>query len=347
MDEFGVHLDYRFDILDWVGARYSMWSSIGVALAIAVGREHFLAFLAGAHSMDAHFRTAPGSENLPILIGLLGVWNINFLKLLTLAVLPYDDRLKPFSAYLQQLEMKSNGKSVMKDGKPVESETAPLVWGEPVNNAQHSFFQLLDPGTQRVAFDFPLPARFSSDNQDQQNLAIANCLAQAEVFLNGQSADVVRAADLEWPNLPPERLEPLIPQKVDQGSRPSAMVLLQRADAYTLGELVALYEHKVITQEVISGISSLYQWRGELGKRLAGQLIPIVRRPVQRQSCLGPGSEASLLQSRKLPSFLCQGRPPIKYNNELSRAEAPRWSDHLPPLYVQPTPGLRCPWTPL
>jgi glucose-6-phosphate isomerase len=287
MDEFGVHPDYRFDMWDWVGGRYSLWSSIGVSLAIAIGRDNFLALLAGGHEMDEHFRTAPWSENLPVLMALTGIWNINFLKLPTLAVLPYDDRLKRFSAYLQQLEMESNGKSVMMDGKPVESETAAVIWGEPGDNAQHSFFQLLHQGTPRAALDFLVPAQSSCQDQDHQNLAIANCVAQAEAFLNGQSADTVRA-DLERQNIPPERLEPLIPQKVHQGGRPSTIVLFQRTDPTTLGKLIALYEHKVFTQGVIWGINSFDQWGVELGKKLAEQLIPLVKDPANaRQTSAG------------------------------------------------------------
>ena len=279
MDEFGVHPDYRFDMWDWVGGRYSMWSSIGVSLAIAIGRENFLELLAGGHAMDEHFRTAPWQENLPVLMALAGIWNINFLNLPTLAVLPYDDRLKRFSAYLQQLEMESNGKSVMLDGKPVECATAPVIWGEPGNNAQHSFFQLLHQGTPRAALDFLVPAQSSCGDQDHQNLAIANCFAQAEAFMNGQSPDAVRA-DLERQNVPPERLEPLIPQKVHQGSRPSTIVLFQKLDPATLGKLIALYEHKVVTQGVVWGINSFDQWGVELGKKLAEQLIPAVKDPV-------------------------------------------------------------------
>jgi glucose-6-phosphate isomerase len=246
-----------------------------------------MALLAGGHEMDEHFRTAPWEENLPVLMAVAGIWNINFMKLPTLAVLPYDDRLKRFSAYLQQLEMESNGKSVMQDGKPVESETAAVIWGEPGDNAQHSFFQLLHQGTQRAALDFLVPAQSSCHNQDHQNLAIANGVAQAEAFLNGQSADTVRA-DLERQNLPPERLEPLIPQKVHQGSRPSTIVLFQKTDPTTLGKLIALYEHKVFTQGVIWGINSFDQWGVELGKKLAEQIIPAVKDPAAaRQASAG------------------------------------------------------------
>src|SRR4029077_11719142 len=193
MDAFGIHPQYRFQMWDWVGGRYSLWSSIGVALAIAIGERNFLEFLAGGHEMDEHFRGAPWADNLPALMGLIAVWNINFMKLPTLAVLPYDDSLRRFPAYLQQLEMESNGKSVLLDGRPAECATAAVIWGEPGNNAQHSFFQLLHQGTPRAALDFLLPARSSCATQPQQNLAIASCLAQAEAFMDGQSPDTVRA----------------------------------------------------------------------------------------------------------------------------------------------------------
>jgi glucose-6-phosphate isomerase len=278
MNEFGVHPDYRFDMWDWVGGRYSLWSSIGVSLAIAVGRPNFLDFLAGGHALDEHFRTAPWSENLPALMGLIGVWNINFLKLPTLAVLPYDDSLRRFPAYLQQLEMESNGKSVLLDGAPVECETAAVIWGEPGNNAQHSFFQLLHQGTPRAALDFLLPVRSSCGNQAQQNLAIASCLAQAEAFMAGQSADTVRA-ELEGQRMTPEQIRALIPHKVDPGSRPSTLVLFRQLDPTTLGKLIALYEHSVLTQSVVWGIDAFDQWGVELGKKLTQQLAPAVEDP--------------------------------------------------------------------
>jgi glucose-6-phosphate isomerase len=278
MDEFGVHPDYRFEMWDWVGGRYSLWSSIGVSLAIAIGRANFLAMLAGGHEMDEHFRSAPWHENLPALLGFLGVWNIDFMHLPTVAVLPYDDRLRRFPAYLQQLEMESNGKSVMLDGKPVECETAAVIWGEPGNNAQHSFFQLLHQGTQRASLDFLLPAKSSCGQQQHQDLAIANCLAQAEALMAGQSAEAVRA-DLERQNLPPERIEALIPHKVHAGSRPSTIILFEQLDPLTLGKTIALYEHKVLTQSVFWGINAFDQWGVELGKRLAENLIPAVQDP--------------------------------------------------------------------
>jgi glucose-6-phosphate isomerase len=278
MDEFGVHPDYRFQMWDWVGGRYSIWSSIGVSLAIAIGERNFLDFLAGGHELDLHFRSAPWQDNLPALMGLIAVWNINFLALPTLAVLPYDDSLRRFPAYLQQLEMESNGKSVMLDGKPVESQTAAVIWGEAGNNGQHSFFQLLHQGTPRAALDFLLPVRSSVGNQPQQNLAIASCLAQAEALCNGQSAATVRA-ELTRQGMPAAKLEALIPHKIDPGSRPSTIVLFQQLDPATLGRLIALYEHNVLTQSVVWGINAFDQWGVELGKKLTEQLAPAVLDP--------------------------------------------------------------------
>jgi glucose-6-phosphate isomerase len=278
MDEFGVHPQYRFRMWDWVGGRYSLWSSIGVSLAIAIGREHFLALLEGGHEMDEHFRKAPWPENLPALMGLTGIWNINFEGLPTLAVLPYDERLARLPAYLQQLEMESNGKSVTVEGRRVEWQTAAVIWGEPGNNAQHSFFQLLHQGTPRAALDFLLPAQSSCGNRPQQDLAIASCLAQAEAFMSGQSAEAVRA-DLEHRQMPKERIAELIPHKVHPGCRPSTLIAFPRLDPATLGKLIALYEHKVFTQGVVWGINSFDQWGVELGKRLTDQLAPAVRDP--------------------------------------------------------------------
>jgi glucose-6-phosphate isomerase len=294
MDEFKVHPDYRFQMWDWVGGRYSIWSSIGVSLAIAVGRASFLQFLQGGHAMDEHFRTTPWQSNLPVLLGLVGVWNINFLQLPTHAVLPYDDRLKRLPAYLQQLEMESNGKSVTLQGKPVEWQTAPIVWGEPGNNAQHSFFQLLHQGTQRAALDFHVPAKSSCGDQHHQDLAIANCLAQAEAFMAGQPADDVRA-DLERQGVSAERIAALLAHKVHQGSRPNTICVFEKLDPPTLGKLIALYEHKVFTQGVIWGINSFDQWGVELGKKLAEQLIPAVQDPAAAHAA--PPAVAKLLTS--------------------------------------------------
>ena len=293
MNEFKVHPDYRFQMWDWVGGRYSLWSSIGVSLAVAIGPDNFEQFLAGGHAMDEQFRTTPWQANLAALLGLIGVWNINFLQLPTHAVLPYDDRLKRFPAYLQQLEMESNGKSVLLDGRPVEWPTAPIVWGEPGDNAQHSFFQLLHQGTQRAALDLLVPAKSSCGDQNHQDLAIANCLAQAEAFMGGQSAQTVREG-LERQHVAAAKIPALVPQKVHQGSRPNTVCLFERLDPPTLGKLIALYEHKVLTQGVIWGINSFDQWGVELGKKLAEQLAPAVKDPASAHSV--PQGVLKLLQ---------------------------------------------------
>ena len=227
MDAFGINPNYRFIMWDWVGGRYSLWSSIGVSLAIAIGRDAFGELLAGAHEIDEHFRSAPWERNLPVLMGLLGVWNINFLDLPTLAVLPYDGRLGRFPAYLQQLDMESNGKSVNLAGQPLQHSTAPVIWGEPGNNAQHSFFQMLHQGTPRAALDLLLPAQSSCGNPAQVELAIANCLAQAEAFAFGYSMEQA-VAELASRKLPAERVGLLARHKVHAGNRPVSIVAFQR-----------------------------------------------------------------------------------------------------------------------
>jgi glucose-6-phosphate isomerase len=278
MDAFGVNPNYRFVMWDWVGGRYSMWSSIGVSLAIAIGRDAFLEFLAGGHEMDQHFRSAPWDRNLPVLMGLLGIWNINCLELPTLAVLPYDGRLKRFPAYLQQLDMESNGKSVTTAGEPAAHSTAPVIWGEPGNNAQHSFFQMLHQGTPRAALDLLLPANSSCSNQPQSELAIANCLAQADAFAFGYTREQA-TSELAARGLDASRIELLARHKVHAGNRPVSIVAFERLDARTLGRLVALYEHKVFTQSVVWGINAFDQWGVELGKKMCEEVLPLVRDP--------------------------------------------------------------------
>jgi glucose-6-phosphate isomerase len=278
MDEFGVHPDYRFPMWDWVGGRYSVWSAIGVSLAIAIGRAGFESFLSGGREIDEHFRAAPWHDNLPALSGLLGIWNIDLLGLPTLAVLPYDSRLARLPAYLQQLEMESNGKHVRLDGTPTNLPTCPVIWGEPGNNAQHSFFQFLHQGTQRAALDLLLPINSSCDDQAPQDLAIANCLAQAEAFAFGKNAEQVRA-ELTRQKLPPERVAALVPHKVHEGNRPLSLLLFERLDPLTLGRIIALYEHKVFVQSVVWGNNAFDQWGVELGKTLCEAIIPMVEKP--------------------------------------------------------------------
>jgi glucose-6-phosphate isomerase len=278
MDEFGVHPDYRFAMWDWVGGRYSIWSAIGVSLAIAIGRQGFESLLSGGREVDEHFRAAPWNQNLPVLAGLLAVWNIDLLALPTLAVLPYDSRLARLPAYLQQLEMESNGKHVKLDGSPTTLGTCAVIWGEPGNNAQHSFFQLLHQGTQRCAIDFLLPIRSSCGSQPQQDLAIASCLAQAEAFALGQDAAAVKA-DLARSKLTEALVQALVPHKIHEGSRPSSLLMFEQLDPVTLGRLIALYEHKVFVQSVVWGDNAFDQWGVELGKKLTQTIIPLVENP--------------------------------------------------------------------
>jgi glucose-6-phosphate isomerase len=278
MDEFGVHPDYRFPMWDWVGGRYSIWSAIGVSLAIAIGRQGFESLLSGGREVDEHFRAAPWKQNLPVLAGLLAAWNIDLLELPTLAVLPYDSRLARLPAYLQQLEMESNGKHVRLDGSPTTTGTCAVIWGEPGNNAQHSFFQLLHQGTQRAALDFLLPIRSSCGSQPQQNLAIASCLAQAEALALGQDAATVRA-DLAQSKLSAGEIEALVPHRIHEGSRPSSLLLFEQLDPLTLGRIIALYEHQVFVQSVVWGDNAFDQWGVELGKKLTQTIIPLVENP--------------------------------------------------------------------
>jgi glucose-6-phosphate isomerase len=278
MDEFGVHPDYRFAMWDWVGGRYSLWSAIGVSLAIAIGREGFESFLAGGREVDEHFRSAPWRRNLPLIAGLLAVWNIDLLALPTLAVLPYDSRLARLPAYLQQLEMESNGKHVKLDGSPTTLGTCAVIWGEPGNNAQHSFFQLLHQGTQRAALDFLLPIRSSCGSKAQQDLAIANCLAQAEAFAHGQDAAAVKA-DLLRSKLSEAQIAALLPHKIHEGNRPLSLLLFKQLDPMTLGRIIALYEHKVFVESIVWGDNAFDQWGVELGKKLCESIIPLVQNP--------------------------------------------------------------------
>ena len=294
MNSFGVHPEYRFKMWDWVVGRFSLWSSIGVSLAMAIGAAAFRDFLAGGCEMDAHFRDAPWAQNLPVLQALIGIWNINFRDLPTLAVLPYEERLWRLPAYLQQLEMGSNGKSVTLDGRRVEWQTAAVIWGGPGSNAQHSFYQLLHQGSPRAALELLLPAVSSCGNAAQHALAVAHCLAQAESFMRGYPLAQVRR-DFERQGLPGAEREALEPHKVHPGSRPCTLIAFPRLDPRTLGRVIALYEHKVFTQGVIWGINSFDQWGVEFGKRLADQLVASVRDPAG-QPASAPGVQKILEQ---------------------------------------------------
>lgn len=257
---FGIAPDQTFGFWDWVGGRYSMDSAIGLSTMIAIGPNGFRELLDGFHAMDVHFRTAPADRNLPMMMGLLAVWNRNFLGISTTAVLPYSHVLGRFPAYLQQLTMESNGKCVRRDGTPVDYETGAIFWGEPGTNGQHSFYQLLHQGTSDVCVDEIIVARSEYGNTDQQDMLVANALAQASVLSMGRTWDEVVATGTD---------AALASHKVMPGNRPTSVLMLERITPFSLGALVALYEHSVFVQGAIWGINSFDQWGVELGKKVA------------------------------------------------------------------------------
>jgi glucose-6-phosphate isomerase len=284
MDAFGIAADHRFTMWDWVGGRYSVWSAVGLIAELTLGSERFEEFLAGASSIDRHFKDAALEQNVPVIMGVLGVWNRTFLELPTLAVLPYDERLARLPAYLQQLEMESNGKSVSLGGERVDFATAPVVWGEPGSNAQHSFFQMLHQGTPSAALDFIAPLEGSWGGTAGQDLALRNCFAQVQALAFGQSGEEV-AAEMRRAGSSPAEIERLAPHRTYAGNRPSSLLLFPRTTAYTLGALLALYEHSVFVQGTLWGINSFDQFGVELGKKLAaGIALDGTRAPT------GPGA---------------------------------------------------------
>jgi glucose-6-phosphate isomerase len=273
--EFGIQPDRIFGFWDWVGGRYSVWSAIGLPLAISIGGRSFRSFLAGARKMDEHFRDAPLAENMPVIMGLLGVWYRNVLDFRTHAVLAYDQRLSRFAAHLQQLDMESNGKRVTRASKLVENRTGPIVWGEPGTNGQHAFYQLLHQGTEIVPADFLIAAEPHENLGDHHAKLVANCLAQSEALAFGKTEVDVRN-ELEASGMTGAALEKLVLHKVFPGNRPSNTLLYKTLDPETLGMLIALYEHKVFVQGAVWDINSFDQWGVELGKALATRLLPVV-----------------------------------------------------------------------
>jgi glucose-6-phosphate isomerase len=254
-----------FGFWDWVGGRYSLDSAIGLSTMLAIGPERFRAMLSGFHAVDEHFRQTPFERNLPVLMGLLAAWYASFFGAQTIAVLPYDQYLERFPAYLQQLTMESNGKSVTLDSRPADYETGSVYWGEPGTNGQHSFYQLIHQGTKLIPCDFIGFAQSLNPRGNHHDLLMANVFAQAEALAFGKTADEVRAeGNPEW----------LVPHRVFAGNRPSTTILLERLTPEALGKLVALYEHSVFTQGAIWGVNSFDQWGVELGKVLANRIAP-------------------------------------------------------------------------
>jgi glucose-6-phosphate isomerase len=269
MDKFGIAADHRFTMWDWVGGRYSVWSAIGLVAEITIGTERFEEFLAGASDIDKHFTSAPFEKNIPVITGVLGVWNRSFLGLPTLAVLPYDQRLARLPAYLQQLEMESNGKSVSLGSERVDFATSPIVWGEPGSNAQHSFFQMLHQGTATAALDFVAPLFGSWGGTEGQDLALQNCLGQSQAFAFGHTLGQVES-DMHAAGASAADISRIGPHRVHEGNRPSTLLLYRQTTARSLGAILAIYEHSVLVQGTIWGVNSFDQFGVELGKKLAG-----------------------------------------------------------------------------
>ncbi|MBZ9701042.1 MULTISPECIES: glucose-6-phosphate isomerase [unclassified Mesorhizobium] len=274
--KFGIEPDRVFGFWDWVGGRYSVWGAIGLPVMIAIGPRDFRAFLDGAHEMDEHFRTAPLAKNLPVLLGLVGWWHRVVCKYPARAVIPYDQRLSRLPAYLQQLDMESNGKSVTLDGGPVATPTGPLVWGEPGTNGQHAFFQLLHQGTDFIPVEFLAAANgHEPELKHHHDLLLANCLAQSEAFMRGRTLEEARAQMLAK-GMKPADVDRIAPHRVFSGNRPSVTILYRKLDPRTLGRLIALYEHRVFVEGTLFDINSFDQWGVELGKELATGLLPVV-----------------------------------------------------------------------
>ena len=294
---FGVSADRVFPIWDWVGGRYSLWSAVGLALMIAIGPHAFDELLAGAERMDEHFRTTPFARNLPVVMGLIGIWNTNFLGAATNAVLPYNESLKYLPSFLQQLEMESNGKSVGVAGDPVRHETCPIVWGELGNNGQHAFFQLLHQGGRLVPCDFIASVRSDYPLPGHQEALLSNCFAQSSALAFGKTEDEVRES-MEKEGVAPTQIADLLPHRVFAGNQPSSTLLLKSLAPATLGALVALYEHKVFVQGAIWGINSFDQWGVELGKAVASRILPAFADP-SLASAFDASTQALLAYCRK------------------------------------------------
>ncbi len=270
---FGIDPANMFGFWDWVGGRYSLWSAIGLPIATAAGMERFEELLAGAYAMDEHFRTAPLGGNMPVLLGLLGVWYRNFFEAPSHAVLPYDYALRDLPAHLQQLEMESNGKRVTRDGAAVDYATCPIIWGGPGNNGQHAFYQLLHQGTALVPSDFIVPARTQHALPDHEEAMLSNALAQTEALMQGRTPEEARAA-LRKSGLKGAALEAQLAHRVLPGNQPSNTIVYERLTPRLLGALIALYEHKVFVQSVCWGVNPFDQWGVELGKELARSILP-------------------------------------------------------------------------
>ncbi len=271
--EFGIDTANMFEFWDWVGGRYSLWSAIGLSIALSVGFDHFEQLLSGAHAMDRHFKETPAERNLPVLLALIGIWYNNFFGTETEAILPYDQYMHRFAAYFQQGNMESNGKYVDREGHPVTYQTGPIIWGEPGTNGQHAFYQLIHQGTKTVPCDFIAPAISHNPLSDHHAKLLSNFFAQTEALAFGKSLAVVEE-EFAAAGKTPDQVKHVAPFKVFEGNRPTNSILLREITPFSLGALIALYEHKIFTQGVILNIYTFDQWGVELGKQLANRILP-------------------------------------------------------------------------
>ncbi|WP_134090733.1 glucose-6-phosphate isomerase [Olivibacter sp. XZL3] len=276
VQDFGIDTKNMFEFWDWVGGRYSLWSAIGLSIVLSIGFDHFKELLSGAHAADNHFKSTPLEENIPVIMGVLGVWYNNFFDSESHAILPYDQYLHRFAAYFQQGDMESNGKYVDRNGVPVEYQTGPIIWGEPGTNGQHAFYQLIHQGTKMIPCDFIAPAQTHNPIGEHHTLLLSNFFAQTEALMNGKMEDEVEA-ELRKAGKSDEEVAAITPFKVFEGNRPSNSFLLKKITPRSLGSLIAFYEHKIFTQGIIWNIFSFDQWGVELGKQLAGKILPELR----------------------------------------------------------------------
>jgi glucose-6-phosphate isomerase len=276
VEAFGIDKDNMFEFWDWVGGRYSLWSAIGLSVACYIGFDNFVDLLEGAHDMDYHFRETPFDKNIPVILALIGIWHNNFFGAATEVILPYDQYLHRFPAYFQQGNMESNGKSASRDGKRVEYQTGPVIWGEPGTNGQHAFYQLIHQGTKFIPADFLAPAVSYNPIGEHHNILLSNFFAQTEALMNGKTkAEVV--AELKKAGKTDLEIEKLTPHKIFEGNRPTNSILFKKLTPRVLGSLIAMYEHKIFVQGVIWNIFSFDQWGVELGKQLANRILPEIK----------------------------------------------------------------------
>jgi len=273
VESFGIDTENMFEFWDWVGGRYSLWSAIGLPIVLSIGFDNFKQLLAGAHATDQHFEHTPFENNIPVILGLIGVWYINFFDAETQAILPYDQYMHRFAAYFQQGDMESNGKHVDRNGHDVTYETGPIIWGEPGTNGQHAFYQLIHQGTRLIPCDFIAPAQSLNPIGQHHPILLSNFFAQTEALMNGKTKEQVEE-ELKKEGKSAEEIKKIAPFKVFEGNRPTNSILLKRVTPYTLGSLIAMYEHKIFVQGIIWNIFSFDQWGVELGKQLAKSILP-------------------------------------------------------------------------